>query len=171
MTIASIIIGIILALFLIFVLVGVFVPEVSFSSKVKVNKPINLSWQIFMDESIMADWLPGFKSTEHLSGVENEPGSTYKMVFEEKGKVFEMIETVTVMKENEEFSFDLDHKMMSSTNQVLFKNEGNNTIIQGITKTKGKGIIMRALFPFMLSSMKKNNQLAYNNLKELIEHT
>lgn len=169
MSIPTIIIGIILLLFILFILIGIFIPEVKFSSKVEVNKPVSLAWKIFTDDSKMADWLPGFKSAEHISGEDNVPGSVYKMVFEEKGRVFEMMETIMAVEENKEFSFDLDHKLMSSKNSVLFESQGDKTIIQGLTNTKGKGIIMRGLFPFMLGSMKKSNQKTYDNLKKLIE--
>ena len=141
MSIATIIIGVILSLLVIFILIGVFIPEVKFTSTIVVNKPASVAWKIFMDDSKLRDWLTGFKSAEHLSGKNNEPGSIYKMVFEEKGKVFEMIETVTRVEENKEFSFDLDHKLMSSINSVLFDSKEETTTISGVTKTKGKGIM------------------------------
>lgn len=169
MSIATIIIGIIISLLIIFLLIGIFIPVVKFSSTIEVSKPVSIAWKVFMDDSKMKDWVPGFKSAEHLSGRDNEPGSVYRMVFEEKGKVFEMMETITEVAENKEFSFELDHKVMSSNNSVLFESQGDITTITGTTKTKGKGLVMRSLFPLMAGSMKKNNQLAYTNLKKLIE--
>ncbi|NNC84675.1 MAG: hypothetical protein HKN75_01260 [Bacteroidia bacterium] len=156
-------------MFAVFILVGVFIPKVNFSSSIEVNKPIGECWNVFMDDSKLSEWLPGFKSTEHLSGENNAVGSTYNMIFEEKGKTFEMMETLTTVETNKQFSFNLDHKVMSSSNDVFFESNGNNTIIKGATSTKGKGLIMRAMFPFLKKSMQKNNQLAYANLKKLIE--
>jgi hypothetical protein len=171
MSAVTIVLGVLFVLFFFFILIGVFIPKVHFTSSIIVNKPVDVAWKVFMDDSKLGDWLPGFKNAELISGRDNEVGSMYKMIFEEKGKVFEMMETLTAVVENKQFSFELDHKVMFSRNDVLFKSKGGNTIIKGVTATKGKGLIMRAMFPLMAGSMKKNNQLAYDNLKKLIEST
>lgn len=171
MSIVSILLFVLLTLFVLFFLISVFIPKVNFSSSVEVNKPVDIAWKVFMDDSKLDQWLTGFKSTALLSGKDNEVGSVYKMIFEEKGKVFEMTETITAVQENRQFSFDLDHKVMSSNNDVSFESIGNKTVIKGVTSTKGKGLIMRAIFPLLKKSMRMNNQLTYDHLKRLIEST
>ncbi len=158
-----------LAIIALFLLVGVIFPSFEYQSHVVVNAPLEQSWAVFSDAGRMAEWLPGFKSIETLSGSPNQVGSTYKMVFEEEGEVMEMTEYVTAFRDNELFAFELNAEPMIATVQVKFSGNRKMTEILAITKVEGKNLLWKSLLRLSKSRMVERGQETYDNLKRIIE--
>jgi uncharacterized membrane protein len=138
-------------------------------SSVTINKPVSDCWDYFMNEENLGKWLQGYQSTETIEGEPMTVGSKHRMKFEEKGRPMEFIETVTAVEPNKEFSFQLDHKMMTAQVQVLFKEEGGKTVVTQISENQAKGFMMKLMVPLMKGSMRKRQQGQYQTFKELVE--
>ncbi len=152
-----------------FLLVGVVAPTFTYESRVEVNAPLEKSWAVFNDVSLMGEWLIGFKSVETLSGQPGAVGSKYKMVFEEDGRLMEMTETITAFQPNEEFAFELDADPMIAKVDVRFSGDDQKTEIVALNHMDGKNLIWKSILRLSKSSMEKRGQLVYDNLKSLIE--
>ncbi len=170
MKVLKYVLGILAALAVIFVLIGVFVPTLNYSSEVEVNKSIEESFAVFMDESKMKDWLKGYIRSEVIKEEPAVVGSKYKVFLEDRGQKFHMIETVTAYKENEQFAMNLDHEMMNSDLNIQFEAKGDDkTVITATSEAKGKGILMKSMFVIMKSQFTKDDQGNYTRLKKVIE--
>jgi len=61
------IIGIIAILIIIFFLLGLIKPEVSYDCEIMVDKPLAESWSVSQDEGKMSEWLEGFQKQAPLT--------------------------------------------------------------------------------------------------------
>ena len=139
------------------------------STTVLINRPLGDVYSCFMDKDKLDRWLTGFKSVETILGEPLTVGSKHRMVFSERGKEVEMVETVTSIKENEEFAFLLDHDCMSSENRVTFREVGGGTEITSTSSFQGKGLLWRLMMPLLKGSVRRRQQGDFEKLKRLIE--
>ncbi len=144
-------------------------PVLTNESRVTIDKLREEAWKKFMQTENMDKWLIGFKSIELVSGEQGAVGSKYKIVIEENGQRMEAFETVKEVVENERFAFELASDMVSDDIIVTFTDKGDATEVVQSETIKGKGILWRALFYWMQSSMSQRSQDNLNNLKKYIE--
>ena len=170
MKVLKYVLGILLALAVIFVLIGVFKPEIEFNTGVEVNKPVKEAWAVLMDESRMTEWLEGYRGSELLSGSKGEEGAKSKISMEYEGKTMEMTETVTAMKENEHLGLHFDSERMEQDLNIYFEAiDENKTSIKNHGLIRGKGIWARSFFALIGGQFGKNNQMINEKLKKVIE--
>ncbi|MAO45588.1 MAG: hypothetical protein CL823_00390 [Crocinitomicaceae bacterium] len=81
---------------------------------------------------------------------------------------FEFIETLTVFKENEEFSFDMVTDMYTGSVKVEFAGS-NPCTVTATTSNTGSNIFYKSLFYLSESIFVEQSQLNYDLLKDLIE--
>lgn len=163
--------GIVMALIIGFCLVGILTDSVTTEYKMNVAKPLEVTYGVFMEDTLLDDWLSGFKSAELVSpGDANGVGSKYKMVFEEGGQLYEFEETITAIESNKLFAFELDSKFFTSQTEIKFEDlEGKWTTVTATTVTKGKGFVFKSMLPFMTASMEQREKEDYDKLKAIIE--
>lgn len=166
---------IVIALLALFVFsLGFFKPSVDYGAEIEVNKSIQVVWNLHKDDSQYHKWLEGFKSIEHLSGEKEAVGSTYKVIVNpgEGQEDFEMIETITGIKENEFIDLNFVSDFMDFDQKTTFSESAGKTIIKTESKASGKGYAMRAMFALMelfSGSFQKQEQKNMDAFKELIE--
>lgn len=163
--------GIIVILSIGFILIGVFKPTVSYGSELEINKPAKEAWAVMNDQSKIALWLTGHKSTELISGTAGEVGAVSKIIMIPQGTEDEMImtETITANKKNEHMGMAFDADIMSSTLDMYFTEKDGKTIMRSDAIASGKGMIMKSMFGLMQSSMAKEDLKIMTNLKKVIE--
>ncbi len=150
---------------LLYCVAALLMPPTHYETRFEVDKPVNIVWKLFTDESRLAEWLEDFKSLEPISGEPNQVGSKYRLTFEEAGVMEEELLTFV---ENQEFSFRLSHPWIVSNVVVRFQELGGRTTIITENEVQGCGLI-RPLIPFMSSCMEECQQRSYAKLKALIE--
>ncbi len=165
--------SIILILVVLFILVGVLKPEVRYGHSIQTNKPVKEAWAVTQDASKYKQWLKGFKSMELLSGEEGAVGSTYKVIVEpgEGQPDFEMIETVTAIREFEEVDLHFDSDMMVFDQKIQFAENESGTKITTISTVMGEGLMMKSMFALMemfTNSFQKQEEENIEALKELV---
>jgi uncharacterized membrane protein len=144
--------------------------EYKINVAVTVDANVEKSFSIFNDESNMQEWITGFVSLEKISGENNQVGSTYRVVMQDDGREMEMIETITTFKENEYFSFDLEHDDIYTSVDISFTAiDTTQTELVAKILFIPKAMFVRALMPFFEDAMKARQQNNYMNLKKLIE--
>lgn len=151
-----------------FIILGFLRGGAEYGSSVLVDAPVEKSWDIFTDPALMSQWLSGFKSSEHIGGPVNGVGAQYNFVFEENGKIFEAVETITAYEPNKVFAFDMDSDMFNNKTEVQFTEEDGKTRITSTGKSTGKGL-WKPMISFMAVMMEKNDEVVYKKLKETIE--
>lgn len=143
--------AVILVLILLYFLLGLIKPTISYGHEIVVDKPVKEAWAVAMDETKYGQWLEGFKSIELLSGEKGEPGSTYRVVVNpgEGQEDFKMIETVVSKEEYDHVSLDFDSAFMTFEQTMKFSETAGKTHIKTASKVKGKGLMNRSMFALM----------------------
>ena len=162
--------GIITALVICFLLLGIFSPTVSYTIEMEANKPLKESWAVFTDESKTDQWVEGLKSTELISGTKNEVGAVSKITIDHDGEIIEMTEKLTAVKEMEQYAMEFDNEVMINNVDVRFTAKDDNTTLVNVNnEIKGKGPFFRSLFVLMKGTFQKGGDDMYARLKTLIE--
>jgi hypothetical protein len=151
MKILKYIIFFLLAILLLFFLVGLLKPSVSYGHEILTDKSIEESWAVSQDVSTYDQWLEGFKSMELISGNKYEVGSRYKVIVNpgEGQPDFEMIETLKAIKENEYVDMHFESDMMDFEQVISFAKKDGKTSVKTDSKVIGKGIVMKSMFALM----------------------
>ena len=152
-----------------FLLVGLFVKQVEYSSEVTVNKPAKEAWAVYQDESKMKDWLEGFESIKLTKGEKNEIGSEYLVTINQDGETFEIKEILNSFKEFENVNFDFDNDFMLMNYNIDFLDSEGSTKIKSHSIVQPHGLFMRAMTPLIKGSMIAQEEKHMNDLKKVIE--
>src|SRR5687767_12526679 len=78
--------GVISILIILFLLIGLIKPSISYTCEIMVDKPIQESGYVAQDEERMSEWLEGFKKIEHVSGTPKTVGNVSNVYFTFNGK-------------------------------------------------------------------------------------
>jgi len=164
----------ILALVLIFLLFGLLKPSVSYGHEITVDKSIKESWAVQQDPTKLKDWILGFKSIDLIEGDAGTVGSKYKVVVDpgEGQEDFEMIETITSIKDFDHIALNFDSDMMVFDQKTSMSESNGKTTIKTESEVKGKGFIMKSMFAMMEmfgGSFKKQEVENIEALKKVIE--
>jgi uncharacterized membrane protein len=168
-----IVIGILVISAILFYLIGVISPGQQSSSKIQINAPLTHSWNVYHDENLMDQWMPGLKKFEVVSGQKNTVGAKYELTIESlNGKETKMYETVTDFEAMEGLSMDYSNSMLTGTTEVEFQNQGDTaTIISTANNYKGNTTFLRSMFHFFNWKIEDETQKQEDALKALIEET
>ena len=151
MKILKYIIIVIIAIILLFLLLGLIKKTVSYGHEITVDKSVEESWAVVLDESKYPLWLEGYKSIELIEGEKGAIGSKYKVIVNpgEGQPDFEMIETVVDYKENQFVNLHFDSEMMDFDQITTVAVKNGKTTIKTDSKVAGKGLMMRSMFALM----------------------
>ncbi len=159
------------SIIIIFLLLGVFMPKQHYEISMEIDAPVEKTFAMFNDTSIMSKWMPSLKSIKNISGNAGEVGSKWKITFLDHGKEIEMTETITEFKTNESFSFNIQNEVMNSDNSFRFIPDGNKTRVETSCTYSGGNIFWKSLFVFINSSVKKQQTTQFEALKKMIENS
>lgn len=164
------ILGIIVLLVVVFIGIGITAPSISYDSEIVVDKSIEEAWAVMNDESKISDWLKGITNVEHVSGEKGTVGAVTRYTFNENGEESTVLETIKSIKPNEEVTMDFVMEgVMNMAYKIDFTDKDGKTHIKSSTTTKGEGIFMGGLVPFIKGSMQTQEDENMNNLKKLIQ--
>ena len=155
---------------LIFLLVGMIKPEVSYECEITVEKPLSESWAVAQDEEKMVDWLPGFQKIEHISGTPGKVGAESYVFFDNQGEIMKIKEKITDIIPYESISMTYESDFMNMDYKMTMTSDNGNTKIMSNTVTKGNGIFSRSLMALMGGSIKDQEEMNLSNLKKTIEN-
>lgn len=169
MKVIKVILGIIIALSLVFFATGLVVKEVKYTTEITVNKPIEEVFVQFDDTEKLQQWLPDVKSIEPIQEKPGKVGSTYRMVVLNKGLELAMTEKIMAYVPKEKMTFQFDSADMIKTDDYNFSSEENKTKIVLHSKIKAKKYLMSCVFPWFKSVPQKLSQEYMNRFKEMVE--
>lgn len=152
-----------------FLLIGVFMARLDYKIKFEVNKPVDQTFKTFMDVTLMAEWMTGFKKMETLSGKPGEVGSKYRFIFAEGEEDVIVEEEVIAVKENELFAFSIENDFLQGTGEFRFADKNGKTEVTYVNDTKGKNIIYKSMLALFRSGIIERNKKDFERLKLLIE--
>ena len=125
-----------------------------YTREVTIDLPRDRVIELFDDADNLTKWQEGLQAFEHVSGEPGQPGAKSRLVYDHRGRRFELIETITERNLPDEFSgiYETDGVWNLMTNR--FEEEGPDRTRwiaesefrpQGI-KMKLMAIVLRPLF-------------------------
>jgi uncharacterized protein YndB with AHSA1/START domain len=161
--------SIILILGAIFLAAGVIIPELEYETDIVIDRPLDTTFVLFNDESRLQEWLTTIKDIEHVSGAPKKPGFVRKYYTEDRGRRFEIEETLIEFVPNEKVVIQFVAGGMSKDNTVLFASDGDKTKITHLALARGSSHIDRCMFAFFKAAFKKIDQENLNSFKRFAE--
>lgn len=141
-----------------------------FRIEIIVNKPIKEVWDYFDDEKNLSKWVQHLTKFEHVSGEKGQPGAVSHHHYEENGKSFMLVETISERVPYEKFEGTMSHKTMDSflSNRFIDLRD-NRTSITCDIDVKFNTIIFKIMGPFMKGMMMKRMKGDFDRFKECVE--
>ncbi|NND52117.1 MAG: hypothetical protein HKN54_06910 [Flavobacteriaceae bacterium] len=162
--------GILAVLIIVFILLGLIKPEVSYDCEIMVEKPVAESWAVTQDEEKLSEWLPGFQKIEHISGTPGTVGAVSDVYFDNNGQLMTIRETIKEIKPNESITMSYTSDFMNMDYTLVMTELDGKTKINTSSTTIGNGMISRSLMAIMGGSIKAQEETNLINLKKTIEN-
>ena len=140
-----------------------------FDHEILIHKPLDEVYAAFDNPENMPRWLTGLQRTEQISGEPGQVGSVSKQIYLERGRIVEMIETITAHEPGRSFAGTLEAPGMKGTLRVAFEDRGDSTVLRFSGDFKGCSLIMRLLMPFMRGSINRRQVGDLETFKRLVE--
>ncbi len=168
--ILKLIIGILVTLILIFLMAGLFVPKVSYSTSVTVNKPLQVTWEQFNDRGAIQNWIPEVQHIKILKETPQVIGSQYQMYVDSgKGEII-MTETVTEFVPPEKVGLEYNAGQMLKRDKFSFSGDTTTTTISGTHICRGSNYIHRCLFAFFKGMFRNTDQKYLDQFRDWTEN-
>ena len=148
---------------------GVVKPQVSYDCEISVDKPVQESWAVIQDEEKLSDWLTGFKRIEHVSGTPGTEGAVADVYFDNNGQEMAIRETITSLVPDESISMSYTSDFMNMDYNLSMEDVEGGTKINTNTVAKGNGMFARSMMALMAGSIKAQETMNLENLKQTIE--
>ena len=152
-----------------FFAVGFIQSEVSYEIDIMVDKPVEVSWEVAQDPDKMADWLPGYQKSEHVSGTPGTVGAVSDIYFVNNGQEMVIRETITEIKPKESISMVFEDDFMNMDYTLAMSDVDGKTKIKSYTTAKGNGMVSRSFMALLKGTLEDQEVTNLENLKKTIE--
>jgi uncharacterized membrane protein len=140
-----------------------------YTSEVTIGLPRERVIELFDNPDNLRKWLGGLKSFEHISGELGQPGAQSRLVFDEKGRRFEMIETIVRRDLPDEFTGSYETKGAKNIVANRFYEDGPDKTRWVIETEFAFSGVMKALSVFLRGSFPKQTLQQMTRFKEFAE--
>lgn len=139
-----------------------------YECEVTINLPRERVIELFDSSENIAKWQPTLQSFTHTSGNPGHPGAKSTLVYLERGRNMEMIETITTRDLPDQFSATYEAKGVMNWVHNYFYEKGDQTRWLMKTEFKLSGF-MRLIGIFMRGTFPKQTQEMMDNFKNFAE--
>jgi uncharacterized protein YndB with AHSA1/START domain len=134
-----------------------------YTIELEIDKPRDELWALFEDPESLPFWQPGFVSIEHIGGEKNQPGCKSRMLYKNRGRDVELIETIEAFDPPREFTAKFEAKGMEILVKSVFEEIDGGDRTRWISENEGKtsGFFMKLIGILMPGCFKKES-MKYN---------
>jgi uncharacterized membrane protein len=140
-----------------------------FEYEVEINRPVGEVYREFNDPDNLPRWLTGLQRIEPVSGPPGEVGSVSRHVYLEKGRIVELIETVTAVEPEKHFAGRIEGQGVDCAIHVDFIDRGDKTGVRMGSEFRPRGLMMKLMMPFFKGHVRKRQEGDLRKFKELVE--
>ncbi|MDZ4844491.1 MAG: SRPBCC family protein [Chitinophagales bacterium] len=141
----------------------------NFSTRIQVNRPVEHTFRLFLDESVMAHWISGFKGIEIISGEPRETDSLYRMVVRYHKEDIQVYQKIISVKENKSLHIEMEHPEFITHSEIIFIPTGYVTLVECKVKIKGKTLRIKLGMSLVKAVLENRNQWDYQMFKRIAE--
>lgn len=140
-----------------------------YTCEVTLGLPRNRVVELFDSFENLTKWQPGLRSFEHLRGEAGQPGAKTKLVYDERGRKVEMIETIATRNLPDEFSGTYEANNVKNWIKNSFFEEGESTTRWSMQTEFQFSGFMAILSKFMRRAFPKQTLKDMNRFKDFAE--
>ncbi len=130
-----------------------------YSIELIINKPRREVWQAFNDPERMQEWQTSLTTIELVRGTAGQPGAESKLTFEEKGRVFSLVEKILSCQEPESLHQYYENQFSANTVKHSFlEEEQDRTLWITETEYKFKTFLMKIMGPVYKKNLAARTQ-------------
>lgn len=136
---------------------------------IEVERPLKDVYAAFNNPDNLPRWLSGLQRTEPISGRPGEVGSKTRQIYLERGRIVELVETITAHEPMKRLSNELEGPGMLCAIHVEFVDRGDRTLVLARTELRSRSLMMSLMLPFLRSSVRKRQTADLERFKERLE--
>lgn len=139
-----------------------------YECEITIDLPREKVIELFDSTENLYKWQPTLQNFEHVSGTPGQPGAKSRLVYLERGRNMEMIETITSRNLPDEFSGTYETKGVKNwlTNHFYAENGKTRWVMETEFKFSG---FMKLMAIFMRGAFPKQTLSSMNSFKEFAE--
>jgi uncharacterized membrane protein len=165
----KIIITFLIILTVLFLGTGLIIKEISYTSKIIINEPLEKTFTTFTDFSAIPQWNPEFNEIEVVELKPGITGSIYNIKVLHNNQTTIIREKVLAYVKNEKITLFIDKDGVVERDDYTFSSDGSNTVINLSSSYQAKSYLLSCVLPFFKSKFKKIDEVFLNNLKTYVE--
>lgn len=137
--------------------------------EIEIDKPLREVYAAFNNPDNLPLWLKGLQRTEIISGEPGKVGAKTRQIYLERGRIVEMIETITAHVPEKHMAGIIEGPGMNATLEINFVDRGEKTGLQFRSNFKGISIMMSLMLPFMRGVIRKRQCGDLETFKRMVE--
>ncbi len=169
MKVIKVILGVIIAISIIFFTTGLFIKETKYITKIEINKPLDKVFANFNDEALLQKWIPELVSITPIDIKKGKVGSSYLMIVDAGSQKIKMTKKILAYVKNKKVTFTFDTKDLFKIDEYVFSRKANKTIIKKNTIHRNKTYIMGCIYPYFKGKLQNIEQKYLDKFKEVVE--
>jgi len=137
--------------------------------RIEIDRPLKDVYAAFNNPANMPRWLEGLQRTEQISGTPGQVGSKMKQIYLERGRIVEMVETMTAHEPMKYMSGNLEAPGMNCAIHIEFVDKGTTSVVVARTEMQSRGLMMRLMLPFIRGTVRKRQSGDLHRFKTKLE--
>jgi len=169
--ILKIVIGLLSTVLIVFLLAGVFVPQVKYNTVISVHASPQETWTKFNDPGQMSNWMPEVLEIDLIRIEPDNVGTEYAMKVESEGGDVRITQRINEYVPNQKVVLHLDAGDMIKTSTYYFTVEESMVVITGNHICEGQSYIFKCIFAYFRPMFKRIDDEHMSQFKEWVERT
>jgi uncharacterized membrane protein len=142
----------------------------SIQTIITVNKPIKKTFDSFLDENFMAQWVSGFQKIEIIRGEPKQQHSKYILTLDFDGKLTAVTQEIVEIIDQQFIYIRMEHPDIITYSEISFNSTAiDSTKVHCLSKVMGKGFKIKMLMPVVKNILDSRQQRDYKMFRELLE--
>ena len=137
--------------------------------RIEIGRPLKEVYAAFNNPANLPRWIAGLQRTELISGTPGEVGAKTRQIYLERGRIVELIETITAREPLKRFSGDIDGQGVNCAIHVEFVDRGSSTLVVARADMRSRSFMLSLMMPFIKGSVRKRQGGDFERFKQLME--
>jgi uncharacterized membrane protein len=137
--------------------------------RIEIDRPLSEVYAAFNNADNLPRWIAGLQRTEPISGTPGQIGSKTRQIYLERGRIFELIETITAHEPMKRFDLEIAGQGVNCAIHVEFVDRGRSTLVVAGTNMRSRSFMVSLMLPFIKGSIRKRQGGDFERFKRLLE--
>lgn len=155
--------------FIVFITTGLFIKQTEYDVMVTINKPVEEVFAAFNNKEATKNWVSDLKKIDTINSKMGKIGSEFRLLINNQDQDLTINEKIIAYVPNEKVTLFYDAENILKTNDYIFEEFNDNTIIKLNTTTISESYIMACVFPYFKWVLEDQDQEYLNNFKAYLE--